>query len=36
MSVDLLSRAIQQYVRDDPVASHTEKNPETDETELHP
>ena len=35
-AVDLLSRAIQQYVRDDPVASHTEKNPETDETELHP
>jgi len=37
-AVDLQSRVIQQYnyVRDDPVASHTEKNPETDETELHP
>ena len=35
-AVDLLSRAIQQYVGDSPVASHAEKNPETDDSDLHP
>jgi len=35
-AVDLLSRAIQQYAGDAPVASHAEKNPETDDSDLHP